>query len=312
MLTSSPFRCLEPKFYIRQRYSPLYVTYVEEDVEKLFKLCGLTFTDFFAAIASRETEPVRIIPHQSVVQEFQDVFFGNLTTDVTLCAQSFVFGEFEESGTTVPQLSPIPSRFPSSLQYPTPESMNPIWYQLMAERLLGSLQFTDFDFCDLPVCVIYATLTGCDAKRADEIRAALDFPAWMREFLLDIPIVCVVVYDGLLVSKPPPDCTAPRGAFDCLLGLCFRTRRMGTAGGISAQKLEQLFRFDGDLRAAESFCAFLSDADIAAAKVLLKGLRVVAGTGPTRLRAESVSRSRTRSSSRRGSKASSARRDQSE
>jgi hypothetical protein len=75
----------------------------------------------------------------------------------------------------------------------------------MTTRLLASLQFSDFDFTDLPACVVYASATGCPSKRADEVRRYLSWPQWMHEFVLDIPIVKVVVYDGLILSRPPPD-----------------------------------------------------------------------------------------------------------
>jgi hypothetical protein len=44
----------------------------------LFKLCGLTFTDFFAALAAKEAEFMRVMPHTSVEQEPQEVFLAKL------------------------------------------------------------------------------------------------------------------------------------------------------------------------------------------------------------------------------------------
>jgi hypothetical protein len=115
MLTASPFRSLHPKSFVPQRYAPLFVTCVEDQVERLFRLCGLTFTDYFAALAAQEPEAVRVLPQAALEQESQEAFFGNVLNDVMLCSQSFVFPECEESGATNSQLSPFPDRFPSSL-----------------------------------------------------------------------------------------------------------------------------------------------------------------------------------------------------
>jgi tetratricopeptide (TPR) repeat protein len=278
MQTASPFRALHPKAFIPRRYAPLLVTCVEDQVERLFRLCGLTFTDYFAALASTEPDALRFLPHGAVEQEPQEAFFGKVLNDVVLCSQSFVFPEYEDSDATNPQLSPFPERFPSLLRYPSDESRRPPWFAYAAERLLGSLQFSDFDFCDLPICVVYASLAGCPVRTADGVRQALEWPPWMREFVPDVPIVHVVLYDGLIVSQPPTECAGPRGSFDALYGLCFRTRRLDSPGALDPAAVRALFQYDAQLSGAPNFCGFLSQADIDAARHVLRQVAALART----------------------------------
>ena len=271
MNSASPFHDLDPKKYIPRRYSPLVVTVVENDVDSLFQYCGLTFTDFFAAVSSQTNPLIRVLPSASVCRETQDIFFGRVSNDVTIYSQSFVFPEYEEKDVTVPKLSPDPSRFPSAIHYPSKETMRPPWYLTMVENLLMSMQFHEFDFCDFPACIVYATLSGTAGpiKKAEEVRKSIKFPDWMQEFVGDIPIVRIVVYDGLLVSKPPDDVNAPRGAFSQLIGMCFRTRRLGTSGAIDPVTLRNMFKYDSNLMENPNFCGYLSNADIDACKKII-------------------------------------------
>lgn len=274
MNTALPFHNLEPRKYIPRRYSPLFITVVEDDVESLFQYCGLTFTDFFAALAAQENPPIRVMNSSSVQQETQDSFFNRVSNDTTMFSQSFIFAEYEEKDTTVPQLAPVPGRFPSEFHYPSPLSMRPPWYTGMIENLLQSMQFSDFNFCDLPACIIYATLSGTNLplKKVDEVRKSIPFPNWMLEFVTDIPIIRIVVYDGLLVSKPPSDVNAPRGAFAQVIGLCFRSRRMNTAGAIDPVDLRNLFRYDEHLSQNPQFCGFLSNTDLERCRAVVKNV----------------------------------------
>lgn len=278
MNTALPFHYLEPKKYVTRRYSPLFITVVENDVESLFQYCGLTFTDFFAAVAAQENPPIRVMNMSSVQQEPQDSFFGRVSNDTTMYSQSFVFSEYEEKDITVPELAPVPGRFPSSFHFPSPLSMKPPWYTSMIENLLQSMQFSDFNFCDLPACIVYVTLSGTSlpVKRIDDVRKSIPFPSWMLEFVTDIPIVRIVVYDGLLVSKPPNDASAPRGAFAQLIGLCFRSRRVGTPGGIDPVDLRNLFRFDEQLFSHPQFCGFLSNSDLDKCRQVIKTIYQIA------------------------------------
>ena len=276
MRTSQPYHSLSPKKFIPQRYSPLYATVVDEDVDKLFNLCGLTFTEYFAALGCKLPEPVRIVHHTQVTQDPQEAFFGAVKSSVVLYSQSFVLPEYEESDTTDPKLSPYPSQFPEKFHYPSRESMNPPWFKTMVHKLLESVAYSDFDFCDLPACIIYASLSGTPKKKPDEVRKMLDFPAWMREFVRDIPVVHVVVYDQLIVSKVPEDTTGQKGSFDGLFGLGMRSRKLDSPGEIDRVTLRNLFQYDDALLNNKNLCAYLSENDLNVAKKLLKDIGGIA------------------------------------
>ena len=278
MRTAQPVHSLTPKKFIPRRFSPLYVTVVDEEVEKLFGLCGLTFTDYFAALGCKLSEPVRIVPHWQVTQEPQEAFFGAVKSEVVLFSQSFCLPEYEESDTTDPKLSPYPSRFPSKFHYPSRESMNPPWFKTMVEMLINSVMYSDFDFCDMPTCIIYASLSGTPKKRADEVKKMLSFPQWMMEFVKDIPVVHVVVYDGLIVSKKPDDCSGPKGVFDGLFGLAVRSRKADSPGEIDRVTLRNLFEYDEALMNNSQLCAYLSESDLEVGKKLLKDIATIART----------------------------------
>ncbi|OHT04242.1 hypothetical protein TRFO_28285 [Tritrichomonas foetus] len=278
METASPFNNLDPKKYVKRRYSPLFVTVVEDDVDSLCQFCGLTFNQYFAAVANQCDPTVRVIDASAVQQEHQEIYFAHVSNDTTIYSQSFIFQEYEDKDATIPQLSPKPGRFPNAFHYPSPLSMKPPWYMTMVENLLQSMQFSDFDFCDLPACIVYVTLSCSNnpTKKIEEVRKSINFPEWMQEFVNEIPIVRIVVYDGLLVSKPPADCNAPRGAFSQVIPLCFRTRRHGSPGEIDPVTLRNLFKYDEKLMEHPQFCGFLSDSDLDNCKQVIKSIYQVA------------------------------------
>jgi hypothetical protein len=278
MQTSSPFLSFSPKHFIKRRFAPLFVTVVEDEVDTLFRTCGLTFTDFLAAVAFRQPNPVRVLPHTSVLQESQETFFSNVSMDVMQSSQSFVFKEYETHRATDPNLSPFPARFPDHIHYPSPVSMRPPWWQFMVERLLSSLQFSDFDFCDLPACVVYASLAGGASQKAEQVRQLLSFPKWMLEFLLDIPIVKVVVYDNITHRQRPAECDGPRQAFGAVFGLPFRSRRLETPGAIDPVTLKGHFEFDPHLTSDPSLGAYLTQTDLDECNKLLRGIYGAAKT----------------------------------
>ena len=89
MRTAAPFHSFAPKKYIKQRYAPLYATVVDPEVEKIFKLCGLTFTDFVAANAAKLPNPARVVEHTTILQETQNAFLSNVANETMLFSQSF-------------------------------------------------------------------------------------------------------------------------------------------------------------------------------------------------------------------------------
>lgn len=260
MESASPFHNLIPYKYVKLRYSPLIATFVEPDVENLFNQCNISFNDLFAVLGSTQNMPVRIVPHYTIMEESQDTFFGKVFNDCTIFSQSFIMPEYESDDTTVPQLSPTPDRFPSKFHYPSPEASKPLWYVVMLENLLKSCQYTNLDFTDCPSCIVYATLnsTNLPIKKADEIKKLLQFPAWMNEFITDIPIIRIVVYDGLVTKTADK---LPSGSFAQVIPLIFRSRQEDSPSDLEDFYLENLFKYDEKLLKFPNFCKYLTKTD---------------------------------------------------
>ncbi|OHT08422.1 hypothetical protein TRFO_23108 [Tritrichomonas foetus] len=272
MESASPFHNLTPHKYVKLRYAPLVATIVEPDVENLFNLCGISFNDLFAVLGSTQTQPIRIVPHYTVVEESQESFFGQVFNDLTLFSQSFIFPEYESEDSTVPQLSPIPARFPSKFHYPSPEASKPPWYSLMLEKLLQSIQYTKLDFADLPCCIVYASMSASaiPTKKVDEIRKLVQFPQWMNDFIHEIPIVQIVVTDGLVSKTPKID--KIKTEFAKTIPLVFRTRLADSETDIEDFFLRNLFKYDEKLLSAPNFCKFLTKNDFENVRQTITGI----------------------------------------
>ena len=275
MRTSQPFHSLNPEKFIPRRYSPLFVTIVDDEVEKCFKLCGLSFTDYFAALGCKLPDPVRFVNHTQVFQEPSEVFFGSVQNEVMLFSQSFIFPEYEENDTTNPQLAPFPGEFVDKLHYPSRESMNPPWFRTMVQMVISSMFYADFDFSDVPVCIVYATMAGRQRRTAPEVRRMLSLPQWMVEYVDQIPVVNIVVWDGLIVSQRPEELSKGPGTFDALFGLSMRSRRMDSPGAIDPVTLRNMFQYDQALLNNKNLCGYLSDADLETARKLITDLHAV-------------------------------------
>ncbi|KAH0785523.1 Carbohydrate-binding family 6 protein [Histomonas meleagridis] len=273
MKTSQPFHTFDPQKYIKRRYSPLVVTVVEDDVEQLFKQSNLTFTDFLAAFVEYDNNPMRIITGDMLRQETQEELLMNVRNDTFLFSQSFAFQEFEDSDATDPQLSPIPDLFPKAIHYPSKESMNPPWFSLFAEKLLKSMQFTDFDFCDLPTCIVYATKSNSQIplKTPTDVIHSIAFPQWMNEFVSGIPIVRVIVYDGLVTSAS----NTSKGQFKEIYHLCFRTRHIDMSAPMDKVTLQNLFKYDTHLTKSDDFFSDVGQSDVKSVKDFLNILHKI-------------------------------------
>ena len=268
MESASPFHNLTPHKYVKLRYSPLVATFVEPDVENLFNQCGISFNDMFAVLGSSLNQPLRIIPHFQIIEETQESFFSKISSDMTLFSQSFVFPEYEKNDVTIPKLSPIPDRFPSHFHFPSPEAQKPPWYTLTIERLLMSSQFTKHDFTDIPYCILYATMNSSSVpvKKVDEIRKLLQFPEWMNEFISDIPIVRLIVFDGLNEKIPS---SVSGGAFARGVPLLFRSRNEDQEGDLEEWYLKNIFKYDERLLQTQNFCKYLNKSDFDAVRTAI-------------------------------------------
>ena len=261
METAEPFRSFTPKDFFKKRFSPLVATFIDPDADQIVKQCGFSFVDVVAATAAQLQNPIRIVPAERIMPVRQEDFFSKVAQDMTTFGQSFVFPEFEQKDEVKTDLVPSYNAFKDHLHYPSFESSFPPWYKHMVESLCKSLRYSEFDFFDLPQCVLYVITTGSQTMNADELRKLLNFPDWMKEFLSAIPIVKVIVYDTLVVSEPSKELTQSRGSFEAVIGFPFRSRRINAPGGPDMIYLRNLFRFDGNVLNNPNLGKFTQDID---------------------------------------------------
>ena len=192
MNTLKPFHFLESEKYLRNRYRPLFAVVTEADIAEKFRSLGVSFPDYLAAAMPRGQERARLVDAASIHQVTFDEIMSEVKRDMTLFSQSFIFEEFENEGKLLPELSPTPARLPTKLEYMSKESMDPPWYQWTLEKLLEGHMYTNYDFCDLPVCILYGTSLSRECMSVDALRASLTLPEWMKKFVDEIPVIRVM------------------------------------------------------------------------------------------------------------------------
>jgi len=262
METASYFPDYLPQNFIKRRYSPLVAVFVDPEADRMLTPCGFSFVDIVSALGISQNSPIRFAPVDRIKGTGQDVLLQQIMSDVTTYSQSFILPEYEIEEIVDQALSPIPYMLKKYLRYPSPDSTSPPWYRTLVQRVVSSQAFLEFDFFDLPQCLLYVTAAESSFLSPNEIRSALPFPDWMKEFLLSIPVVRVIVYDTLVKSEMPKEINGPRGGFHRLMPFPFRTRRMNQGGGIEIGKLQNLFRYDLSIVNNPNLGQFISEQDI--------------------------------------------------
>ena len=266
METAEPFRNFLPKEFFKKRFSPLVATFVDPEADSIVKQCGFSFVDICAATAANLPNPIRIVPAEKIIPGKQDDFLQKVMVDTNSFGQSFIYPEYEQKDEVKPELSPVYGAFKDHFHYPSMESSFPPWYRHMVALLCKSLRYSEFDFFDLPQCILYAIAPGSQTMTADELRKLLSFPEWMKDFLTSVPIVKVVVYDTLLSSDIPKEATQGRGSFESVIPFPFRTRNLKNTTGPDMINVRNLFRYDGNILNNKNLCNYLTDADFQNAK----------------------------------------------
>lgn len=261
METAEPFRNFSPKEFLKNRYSPLVVTFVDPEADKIIKNAGFGFNDLVGAIGMQLPNPIRIVPAERIVPGRQEDFLAKVQQDTTTYGKSFAFPEFETSDEVKPEFSPDYGSLKNKLRFPSYESTSPPWYKRLVFNLCASLRYSEFDFFDLPQTIVYAVAAGNPSLHAEELRKLLNFPEWMKEFLTTIPIVKVVVYDTLVSSDAPKEMTQGRGSFEEVIAFPFRTRTAKSTTTPDMVVARNLFRFDGHIINDPKFCQYLTDLD---------------------------------------------------
>lgn len=248
---------IDPKTYVPQRFSPLFAILIDEEVNNIMKPSNLSFLELFGALAKKEF--IRVVPIEDVKQCNFDSFFMKIQQKTTAYSKSFTSPEFEENGTTDPLFSPFSGTITTTLRHPSKESMNPPWFQYLFTLLYKYEQFSNFNFCDQPLCVLYVSAAGKASMSENVIRSSLVFPEWMKEFVENIPIFNIVVYDGL--SQENFQKVNNLGFLD-IFYLPFRSRQEGAPGGVDPVDLRNLFNSDNSILNREKIGEFMTEKDL--------------------------------------------------
>lgn len=257
MRTSLPFLDFKPETFISRRFAPLIATVVDEDVDAFVKKCGFSFADLLASVASTCLAAPLRIAGRYLLQTDLGTFESLVAKDLQDFSAPFETEEFEKTGAFTCDSCDFPTLLYSPLEF----SVKPLpWYQGFLFRLLETLMYSDFEFCDLPSCVLYATTAQSKTKTVKEILEAMDVPPWMAEFFGDIPIVCVVVSDGLSPETANFDPKKITG-FAQVFSTVVRSKPESNER-MDRVLLERMFGLDLELMMGQNLGKFIGSTDI--------------------------------------------------
>ena len=264
----SSFQCLK---FASRVYSPLCLCFVDSEAEKLFSLCGVKFSDFFSAICAKMETPMRAIDIMMLQEQKQEAFFNNVKEELTKFGDCFLHKDFEKNGTTDLSKVPSGSGMPDKFNFMSKHAMNPIWYQKFIEELVNSQRFAEFEFCDLPICVIYVTAPDTSVFSRDTIPQMLPLPTWMLEFFKKIPVVNLFVYDGMVSSKVPD--SFKKEDFDLSLPLPVRSRKSKEDAKANKEMFTDIFSRNSEIVASIIKANWIGKTEVDATKEVIERIR---------------------------------------
>ena len=265
MRTSLPFKDFTPKRFLKKRFAPLVATVLDDSVDSFMKECGFRYSDFLAALGASLDPPVRVtgcVFEQTNFAKFE----AKLIKDLTDFASMFLTEEFEKTG----NVDKTQCDFPTFVHPPVEfgPGLTP-WYHGFLFRSLESLMYADFGFCDLPCCILYATRSGVIPVR--EVRKRLVTPPWMRDFVFELPVICVFVQDGLAGSRAQV-CTDAVTGYARVIATSIRSRVVDDGTGLDQRSLEAMFGLDGNVMKSSNLGRFIGPEDVANASMVLSEL----------------------------------------
>ena len=263
---------INPKTFVQLRFSPVFSIFVEEDVDSLMRESGISFFELSKFLMIKASRPIRIMNIYDVRKTLPDEFFNDITKQISMFSNFFLQEEFEEkdeifASSNDNQSNKFQRLMPKFLHFPSKESMNPPWFQLTFKRMIQANYCQNFNFCDLPMCIIYVSLHGKQSLDVSEIKAKLDnVPEWMSDYIDETPIYHVVLYDALSISDQ--DVKPSKDGYNNVFTIPFRTRNKGEEGGVDRIDIRNLFNTDSELCSEilnrENLFEYMTDKDLKA------------------------------------------------
>ena len=265
MRTSLPFKDFTPKRFVKKRFAPLVATVLDDSVDSLMKECGFTYSDFLAALGASLDPPVRVT--DSVFEQTNFAKFEEkLIKDLSDFASMFLTEDFEKTG----NVDKTKCDFPTFVHPPVEfgPGLTP-WYHGFLFRILESLMYADFEFCDLPCCILYATTPASGVIPVREVRKRLVTPPWIRDFISELPVICVFVQDGLAGGRAQA-CKDPVTGYARVIATSIRSRVVDN--GLDQRSLEAMFGLDANVMRSPNLGRFIGAEDVANASMVLSEL----------------------------------------
>ena len=240
----SNFSCNE---FITKFYSPLCLCFVDSKVSELFeKSFGTKFLDFFSAISTRLNPPLRIVDGTETKGTTDNDFFERVQSQITEYGKSFVNPEFEERGRVDTSLKPKGGDMPRHIKYQSKHAMNPPWYRLFLQTLVNSNRYSDFEFCNLPIGIIYVTTTSSSSIKRKDIYRMIPYPEWMVDFVTELPILNLFIYDST-VDKSTPRSFVASLDYEMTQIMGFGSKQSDDNYETNKKSLESLFPYNSEI-----------------------------------------------------------------
>ena len=188
--------------FVKKRYAPILATFVETSVDSFANLCGFNFVDILASVGSLLPKPLRIYPFELIRQHNIEEFVDSVFNEISEIGNLFITEKYEKSfDIDEKQRNKLtfPNLMPKHFTFSNFDKKKPPWYKVFTFRLFESLFFCDFEFSDLPIALLYVTSVESEKKMPQEIREVFQAmcPTWMKEFVKDIPVLCILVNNRL-------------------------------------------------------------------------------------------------------------------
>lgn len=230
--------------YIKQRFCPMVVGFVDQNVDKIFNYCGVTFTDFFTAICSYYPDSIRFVNVANIIEVTENQLFDKIKNDTTNYGKAFIDERFEKTTTIDENIPQFEYKLPKKFTFGSENWKRPPWFQNMVQKVYDSNKYRRHSFVDMPVCLIYVCTVDSDPFDKKAIKSMMPLQTWMMEFMDELPVVRIMIYDGMAASKPPK---VKKMDFDYDTTLTIRTKQLEENIPANTDFFNRMFSYNPEL-----------------------------------------------------------------
>ncbi|EAY06100.1 hypothetical protein TVAG_349530 [Trichomonas vaginalis G3] len=189
--------------FIKQRFAPIIVGFVDTNAEKAFAPTGVSFSDFFAGLCTAYQEPIRYYDVTTFVDAQESTFFESIKNDTTKYGQLFIPPQFEKEASVDTNNVKLECPVPKKLLFGSEDTRFTPWYKNFIHHLCESIKIKKYEFCDIPFCLLYVSTAQSPNIDNKSVRKMIPIPSWMAPFISDIPVGRIIIYDPIVTPNPP-------------------------------------------------------------------------------------------------------------